>query len=146
MAKNRGRRRSGEGSGGAGGLPTMGEDSTGAIFQGNNAGNNASPLPEGYPKEALDAQLRNTMLTDVRRNSLTGDVGYMSGNPKADLHNLWEHSGLAEEMEFNQFQEYYENNVEPEVLQLRNDMMNYLREHPERDTVTAYGWLNGAYN
>ena len=39
MAKNRGRRRSGEESGGTGGLPTMGEDSIGSIFQENTAGN-----------------------------------------------------------------------------------------------------------
>ena len=39
MAKNRGRRRGNESEGGTGGLPTMGEDSIGAIFQENNAGN-----------------------------------------------------------------------------------------------------------
>jgi len=138
--------------------PTMGENTAGTIF--NKEISNPNPettikigertveLPRGYTKEMLDNNLMRTMLKDVQRNRITGEVGYLSGNPKADLYELYESPYYPWSETFpnyGDFERYYEQNVEPKMLEQRQAMMDYLKEHDDRVMVTAYGWLNGDY-
>lgn len=139
-------------------LPTMGEDTSGTIF--NKEISNPNPettvtvgdkqieLPRGFTKDRLDNQLMRTMLKDVVRNSITGEVGYMSGNPKADLYELYESPYYPWNQSFpnyGDFERYYEENVRPKMLEQRQAMMDYLKEHEDRDLVSAFNWLNGDY-
>lgn len=114
-----------------------------------NVENETLTLPNGITQELLDIELMRTMLTDVKRNSITGDVGYLEGNPKGRLYRLYESPTSPWNTvfkSFSQFEKYYEKNVEPQMLKERQKMMDYLKEHPSEDTVTRYGWMNGAYN
>lgn len=95
----------------------------------------------------LDNQLTRRLIGDAERNRYNDEVGYRSpGNPNAELWDMFETEPWSSTFpNYGTFRSYYEQQVEPQMLQTRRNMMEYLRDHPDRDIVTSYGWLNGDY-
>lgn len=85
----------------------------------------------------IDGEMESTMTPEVRRNRITGDVGMVTGNRNGRLHSLYNSEGTpySEVMSFNQFEQYYEQYIEPTVTQNTRDAMDYLRNNPNLSVV-----------
>jgi len=85
----------------------------------------------------IDGEMESTMTPEVRRNRITGDVGMVTGNRNGRLRSLYNSEGTPyrEVMSFNQFEQYYEQYIEPTVTQNTRDAMEYLRNNPNLSVI-----------
>ena len=110
-----------------------------------------TPVSRYMTKGEIDMGLEQVLTVDVQRNRFNPEqMGRIEGlnYPRDRLHQLYDAEYLPYQHAFKsyaQFERYYQQNVQQHVEQNLQDMYQYLRDHPSRDRVTAYGWLGDGY-